>query len=128
MVSNQVSGFSMIWWGMVFAVFVYAFLALFVLEPASSSIEPTFLYVLAAVGVAQVGAAQVVWTKARNADPPAAGAATPPWPVVAWALDEAPAVIGFIVFILGGSIVLSLTLIGVSLAALFMNPYWALEA
>lgn len=127
MVSARVSGYPMIWWGMVSAVFVYTFLALFVLEPAGA-VDPMVLYGLAAAGAAQAGIAQVMWAKARSADPPAAGASAPPWPVVAWALDEAPAVMGFILFMLGGPIALSLTLLGVSLAALLMNPYCALES
>jgi hypothetical protein len=119
----------MIWWGLVFALFIYLFLATVLLDPLTSGVAPVIHYVLAGVAVMQVGVAQILWARVRGAE-----AAAPPsgvmsqLPVVVWSLDEAPGVIGLVVFLLGGPLVLSLTLLGLSLAALLLNAYWMLDA
>jgi len=131
MAVERVSGHPMIWWGMALAPFVYLGLSLFVIQPAGPALGAgTLAAVLAGIGVLQLGAAQVIWARVKRGTLTTLTTAdgnTAPWAVIVWALDEAPAVLGFVLIILGGAREIAFGLMGASVAALLLNAYWTLE-
>jgi len=130
MVSENASAHTTVWWGMLAAQFIYAGILLFALPgppPAQDLVLPA---VLAALGIVQALAAQVLWVQIkRGAFAGRTGAnGTPlPMPIVAWALDESAGVFGLVIAFLGAPQAWSFTLFGVTVVALLLNPYWTLE-
>jgi hypothetical protein len=130
MVSDRAPGYAMIWWGMVFAQFVYAGIVIYVVPPRIPGPDPLIPMVLASVAVGSALFGQLVWVQFRrgalatmNPD----GAPLHPMAIVAWALDESAGIMGVVVAFLGGAASLSLALMAVSLLALLLNPYWSIE-
>jgi hypothetical protein len=120
-----------IWWSLLLAPFIYAAVLIWALPARPPAGDLTVPVILAAVGVAQTLAAQVLWMQfKRGAFAGAAGAdgAALPIPVVVWVLDESAAVFGLVVAFLGAPLAWSIALFGISVAALLLNSYRVLEA
>ncbi len=121
----------MIWWGLVFAPFVYLGLILFVVEAPAAAVAPSLPAILVGIAALETAVAQVLWVQVKRGTLTTlqtSGGAPAPWAVIVWALDEGPAVLGLVLAFLGAPQGVSFTLIGLSLLALLMNPYWTLES
>jgi len=130
-IHERVQGHAVIWSGFTFAPFAYLLLSLFLLEPQGALPGGSLLPVtFAGIGLLQIAAAQVLWVLMKRGALPAQGTRdgrAPHWAVVVWALDEAPAILGLVLILLGGPRAPAFGLMAASVGGLMLNPYWTLE-
>lgn len=130
MVEQSPTPHAMVWWGLLTAPFIYAGILLFALPTAPPATDLTVPIVLAAFGIVQALAAQVLWVLIRRgafAGRTTSSGEPVQMPIVVWALDESAGVFGLVIAFLGAPLAWSVALFGVAAVALLLNPYWALE-